>query len=128
MRLFCGTYCLSLFEWHLIPHSNTFLFFPLCFFFLFIYQTLEIQIAGTSTEFVNKVLEKVKSGIPNGGLHEIWNHKNKNSSQKQLQQHCLKWLNAWMHMARTVHTKWFCRWEWEVLALEFYLRDNLPNE
>ncbi|XP_055296619.1 protein CREBRF homolog isoform X2 [Sitodiplosis mosellana] len=31
----------------------------------------KLQIAGTSTEFVNKVLEKVKCGIPNGGLYEI---------------------------------------------------------
>lgn len=31
----------------------------------------EFQIAGTSTEFVNKVLEKAKSGIPSGGLYDI---------------------------------------------------------
>lgn len=45
------------------------------FLFLFIFRKkkiiLEFQIAGTSTDFVNKVLEKVKSGIPNGGLYEI---------------------------------------------------------
>lgn len=26
--------------------------------------------AGQTTEFVNKILEKVKAGIPNGGLEE----------------------------------------------------------
>lgn len=31
----------------------------------------ELSIAGTSTDFVNRILEKVKSGIPNGGLEEI---------------------------------------------------------
>lgn len=31
----------------------------------------EFQIAGTSTDFVNKVLEKVKAGQNNGGLNEI---------------------------------------------------------
>lgn len=38
--------------------------------FVFVYST-ELQIAGTSTEFVNKVLEKVKCGIPSGGLNEL---------------------------------------------------------
>lgn len=40
------------------------------FFHYFVYST-ELQIAGTSTEFVNKVLEKVKCGIPSGGLNEL---------------------------------------------------------
>lgn len=31
----------------------------------------ELSIAGTSTEFVNRILEKVKAGIPSGGLEEI---------------------------------------------------------
>lgn len=42
----------------------------LLFLILFV-QIVGFQIAGTSTEFVNKVLEKVKSGVPNGGLYEI---------------------------------------------------------
>ncbi|XP_071442919.1 protein CREBRF homolog isoform X2 [Hetaerina americana] len=32
---------------------------------------MKIKIAGHTTEFVNKVLEKVKSGTPGGGLEEI---------------------------------------------------------
>ncbi|KAG8238976.1 hypothetical protein J437_LFUL013958 [Ladona fulva] len=32
---------------------------------------MRIKIAGHTTEFVNKVLEKVKSGLPSGGLDEI---------------------------------------------------------
>lgn len=31
----------------------------------------ELKIAGTSTDFVNKVLEKIKGGNPNGGLEDI---------------------------------------------------------
>uniref|UniRef100_T1HNN1 BZIP domain-containing protein n=1 Tax=Rhodnius prolixus TaxID=13249 RepID=T1HNN1_RHOPR len=31
----------------------------------------KIKIAGTSTEFVNKILEKVKQGVPNGGLDDL---------------------------------------------------------
>ncbi|XP_037047544.1 protein CREBRF homolog isoform X3 [Bradysia coprophila] len=34
-------------------------------------QSTTLKIAGSSTEFVNKVLEKVKSGTPSGGLEEI---------------------------------------------------------
>lgn len=34
-------------------------------------QATKLKIAGHTTEFVNKVLEKVKSGITNGGLDEI---------------------------------------------------------
>jgi len=30
-----------------------------------------LKIAGHTTEFVNHVLDKVKSGVPNGGLDEI---------------------------------------------------------
>lgn len=47
-------------------------------FTLYIIQTIvspppaELSIAGTSTEFVNRILEKVKAGIPSGGLEEIW--------------------------------------------------------
>ena len=32
----------------------------------------EVRIAGHSTEFVNRVLERVKGGEPSGGLDEIW--------------------------------------------------------
>lgn len=39
----------------------------LIFFFLIF---VEIKIAGSSTEFVNKILDKVKSGVPQGGLQE----------------------------------------------------------
>uniref|UniRef100_A0A1B0CUF3 BZIP domain-containing protein n=2 Tax=Lutzomyia longipalpis TaxID=7200 RepID=A0A1B0CUF3_LUTLO len=31
----------------------------------------KVKIAGTSTEFVNKILERVKAGDPNGGLDEL---------------------------------------------------------
>ncbi|XP_077287517.1 repressed by TOR [Arctopsyche grandis] len=31
----------------------------------------KVQIAGNSSEFVNRVLDKVKSGVPDGGLHEF---------------------------------------------------------
>lgn len=30
-----------------------------------------MKIAGQTTEFVNKVLDKVKQGVPSGGLEEI---------------------------------------------------------
>lgn len=32
---------------------------------------LEIKIAGHSTEFVNRILEKVRNGVPVGGLEEL---------------------------------------------------------
>lgn len=31
----------------------------------------EVKIAGHSTDFVNRVLERVKAGEPSGGLDEI---------------------------------------------------------
>lgn len=31
----------------------------------------EFKVAGQSTEFVNKILDKVKAGVPNGGLEEF---------------------------------------------------------
>ena len=31
----------------------------------------ELKIAGQTTEFVNKVLDKVKSGVHNGGLDDL---------------------------------------------------------
>jgi len=31
----------------------------------------EVKIAGHSTEFVNRVLERVKGGEPSGGLDEL---------------------------------------------------------
>lgn len=30
-----------------------------------------IRIAGSSTDFVNKVLENMRSGMPNGGLEDL---------------------------------------------------------
>jgi hypothetical protein len=33
--------------------------------------SLELKIAGHTTEFVNGVLDKVKNGVPGGGLEEI---------------------------------------------------------
>lgn len=35
-------------------------------------NVLEAKIAGQTTEFVNKILEKVKAGVGSGGLDEIW--------------------------------------------------------
>ncbi|XP_075222914.1 repressed by TOR [Lycorma delicatula] len=34
-------------------------------------QATKVKVAGQTTEFVNKILEKVKSGVPNGGLDDI---------------------------------------------------------
>lgn len=34
-------------------------------------QATKVKVAGQTTEFVNKILEKVKSGVANGGLDEI---------------------------------------------------------
>jgi hypothetical protein len=31
----------------------------------------ELKIAGCTTDFVNHVLDKVKSGVPGGGLDEL---------------------------------------------------------
>lgn len=36
-------------------------------------NSTKLKIAGTSTEFVNKILDKVKSGVPRGGLEDIQN-------------------------------------------------------
>lgn len=75
-----STVCLFQYFIHLfLFFPPLFFFFLLCIFFPIhfamgrkkIIQTIEFQIAGTSTEFVNKVLEKVKCGIANGGLFEI---------------------------------------------------------
>jgi len=38
------------------------------FFFTF---AAGIRIAGGSTDFVNKVLENMRGGMPNGGLEEL---------------------------------------------------------
>merc|ERR1712071_273451 len=37
----------------------------------------KVKIAGHSTEFVNRVLERVKGGEPSGGLDEIKNQRKK---------------------------------------------------
>lgn len=43
-----------------------------CIFLIFrIFRVLEVKIAGNSTEYVNKIIEKVKNGIPGGGLDEF---------------------------------------------------------
>lgn len=38
---------------------------------LFLYPIAGIRIAGGSTDFVNKVLENMRGGMPNGGLEEL---------------------------------------------------------
>lgn len=44
----------------------TILRFTKVFFFI-----SEVKIAGHSSEFVNRVLEKVKVGVPDGGLNDF---------------------------------------------------------
>lgn len=39
--------------------------------FLWFFFTAGIRIAGGSTDFVNKVLENMRGGLPNGGLEEL---------------------------------------------------------
>lgn len=39
--------------------------------FRFLFLTAGIRIAGGSTDFVNKVLENMRGGMPNGGLEEL---------------------------------------------------------
>jgi hypothetical protein len=52
------------------------IFYISCVYPVFINNSIyssssELKIAGHTTEFVNHVLDKVKSGIPGGGLDEI---------------------------------------------------------
>ena len=38
---------------------------------IFLFCFVEFKVAGQSTEFVNKVLDKIRAGVPHGGLDEL---------------------------------------------------------
>lgn len=40
-------------------------------FHVLYFSVTEIRIANHSTEFVNKVLDKVRSGVPDGGIDDF---------------------------------------------------------